>query len=47
MQFHCLMEVFTFKTLTVKDPETGMQLEYNVYTSEQMGAFSNAKLDIA
>lgn len=38
---------FTFKTLTVKDPETGMQLEYNVYTSEQMGAFSNAKLDIA
>ena len=38
---------FTFQTLTVKDPETGKQIEYNVYTSEQQGAFTNAKLDFA
>lgn len=42
-----LSDGFTLKKLTVTDPETKATLEYNVYTSVQKGAFTNAKLDIA
>lgn len=38
---------FTLQKMTVMDPETMKELEYNVYTSVQKGAFTNAKLDIA
>ena len=38
---------FTLSKLTITDPETRKQLEYNVYTSVKRGAFSDAKLDMA
>lgn len=38
---------FTLRKVTVTDPETKKQLEYNVYTSVQRGAFTNAKLVMA
>lgn len=38
---------FELTKVTVTDPETTLELEYNVYTSVQKGAFTNAKLDIA
>lgn len=42
-----LNDWFTLSKVTVTDPQTKMQLEYNVYTSAQRGAFTGAKLDIA
>lgn len=42
-----LSDGFTLTQVVVTDPETTKTLEYNVYTSVQKGAFSNAKLDIA
>lgn len=38
---------FNLTKVTVTDPETKKDLEYNVYTSVQRGAFTNAKLDFA
>ena len=38
---------FNLTKVTVTDPETKKELEYNVYTSVQRGAFTNAKLDFA
>lgn len=38
---------FNLTKVTVTDPETKKEIEYNVYTSVQRGAFSNAKLDMA
>ena len=42
-----LNDGFVKSTLTVTDPDTGASDKYNVYTSVQKGAFTNAKLDIA
>lgn len=42
-----LSDGFTKTVFTVTDPETKCSLEYNVYTSVQKGAFTDAKLDIA
>ena len=42
-----LNDGFTLSKVTVTDPQTKMQLEYNVYRSVQRGAFTGAKLDIA
>lgn len=42
-----LSEGFVLSQLTVTDPETKASVKYNVYTSVQRGAFTNAKLDIA
>lgn len=42
-----LNDGFTLSKVTVTDPQTKLQLEYNVYTSVQRGAFTGAKLDIA
>lgn len=42
-----LADGFTLEKVTVTDPETKKQLEYNVYTSVQRGAFTDAKLDMA
>lgn len=38
---------FNLTKVTVTDPETKKELEYNVYTSVQRGAFTNAKLEMA
>ena len=38
---------FNLTKVTVTDPDTKKELEYNVYTSVQRGAFTNAKLDFA
>ena len=38
---------FNLTKVTVTDPDTKKQLEYNVYTSVQRGAFTNAKLEFA
>ena len=38
---------FNLTKVTVTDPETKKELEYNVYTSVQRGAFTNAKLEFA
>lgn len=38
---------FNLTKVTVTDPDTKKQLEYNVYTSVQRGAFTNAKLEMA
>lgn len=38
---------FNLTKVTVTDPETKKKLEYNVYTSVQRGAFTNAKLEMA
>ena len=42
-----LADGFTLSKITVTDPQTKKNLEYNVYTSVQKGAFTKAKLDIA
>ena len=42
-----LNDGFTLSKVTITDPQTKLQLEYNVYTSVQRGAFTGAKLDIA
>lgn len=42
-----LQDGFTKSVLAVTDPDTGHVTHYNVYTSVQKGAFTNAKLDIA
>ena len=38
---------FNLTKVTVTDPETKKEVEYNVYTSVQRGAFTNAKLEMA
>ena len=38
---------FNLTKVTVTDPETKKELEYNVYTSVQRGAFTNAKLEFS
>ncbi len=38
---------FNLTKVTVTDPETEKELEYNVYTSVQRGAFTNAKLEFS
>ena len=38
---------FNLTKVTVTDPETKKELEYNIYTSVQRGAFTNAKLEMA
>lgn len=38
---------FNLTKVTVTDPDTKKSLEYNVYTSVQRGAFTNAKLEMA
>lgn len=38
---------FNLTKVTVTDPEAKKELEYNVYTSVQRGAFTNAKLEMA
>lgn len=38
---------FNLTKVTVTDPDTKKQLEYNVYTSVQRGAFTNAKLEFS
>ena len=38
---------FNLTKVTVTDPETKKELVYNVYTSVQRGAFTNAKLEMA
>lgn len=38
---------FNLTKVTVTDPETKKESEYNVYTSVQRGAFTNAKLEMA
>lgn len=42
-----LSDGFILSQFTVIDPETNASIKYNVYTSVQKGAFTNAKLDIA
>ncbi len=42
-----LSDGFLLTQINVTDPETGATLTYNVYTSVQRGAFTNAKLEMA